>query len=295
MNNTETNKAPQAVELLCNAGLVLEGGGMRGVFTAGVLDYMLDAGIHLPYGVGVSAGACHGLSYMSHQRERARKSTLDIMYTHKYVGLKFWPKQRSILDLDLLYNRLPRQIYPYDYDTYEHNPAIYEIVTTNCLTGEPNYIREKHSEDRILALAKASSSLPFVCPPTEVDGIPMLDGGISDSIPLQRAIDMGHTFNVVVLTRNEGYRSNSNFYRRSAFLYRKYPALRRTLERRREMYNEQISFVEEMERQGKALVIRPQRPLEVSRLCTDTAKMMRLYEEGYNEAKRVFTDFLRNE
>jgi predicted patatin/cPLA2 family phospholipase len=123
----------------------------------------------------------------------------------------------------------------------------------------------------------------------------MLDGGISDSIPLQRAIDMGHTFNVVVLTRNEGYRSNSNFYRRSAFLYRKYPALRRTLERRREMYNEQISFVEEMERHGKALVIRPQRPLEVSRLCTDTAKMMRLYEEGYNEAKRVFTDFLRNE
>ena len=286
-NNTNHNK-----ELLRNAGLVLEGGGMRGVFTAGVLDYMLDAKIYLPYGVGVSAGACHGLSYMSRQRERARKSTLDIMYTRSYVGLKYWRKQRSILDMDFLYNTLPREIYPYDYDTYFANPATYEIVTTNCLTGEPNYFTDKESEDRILTLARATSSLPFICPMCEVDGIPMLDGGISDSIPLQRAIDMGHTFNVVVLTRNKGYRSNSSFYKRTAFCYKKYPALRRTLERRREMYNEQITFVEEQEKLGHVLVIRPERPLEVGRLSSDPEKMMRLYEEGYEVAKRTFEQFL---
>ena len=279
-------------DVLQQAGLVLEGGGTRGVFTAGVLDYLLDAQIYFPYAVGVSAGACHGLSYMSRQRERARKSTLDIMYTHPYVGLRFWRKQRSLLDLDLLYNVLPKKIYPYDYETYFNNPATYEIVTTNCLTGEPNYMTDKESEDRILTLARATSSLPFICPMCEVDGIPMLDGGISDSIPLQRAIDMGHTFNIVVLTRNKGYRSNSSFYKRTAFAYKKYPALRRTLERRREMYNEQITFVEEQERLGRALVIRPERPLEVGRLCSDPEKMMRLYKEGYEVAKRTFEQFL---
>lgn len=276
-----------------NAGLVLEGGGMRGVFTAGVLDYLLDAGIHLPYGVGVSAGACHGLSYMSHQRERARKSTLDIMYTHPYVGLKYWWKQRSILDLDLLYNRLPRQIYPYDYETYFNNPAIYEIVVTNSLTGQAEYIQDKASEDRILSLARASSSLPFVCPMSYVDGIPMVDGGVSDSIPLRRAIEMGHDFNIVVLTRNKGYRSNSSFYRRAAFMYRKFPALKNTLKRRREMYNEQIAFVEEQEALGKVIVIRPERKLEVGRLCKDPEKMQRLYDEGYEVAKRTIEAFLK--
>ena len=280
-------------ELLRNAGLVLEGGGMRGVFTAGVLDYMLDAKIYLPYGVGVSAGACHGLSYMSRQRERARKSTLDILYTRSYVGLKYWRKQRSLLDMDFLYNTLPREIYPYDYDTYFANPATYEIVTTNCLTGEPNYFTDKESEDRILTLARATSSLPYISPMVEVDGVPMLDGGISDSIPLQRAIDCGHVFNVVVLTRNAGFRFNSGFYRRTAFLYRKYPKLRKTLSRRNEMYNSQMELVERLEREGKILVIRPERPLEVGRLCKDTEKMRRLYDEGYEVAKRTFEQFLK--
>jgi predicted patatin/cPLA2 family phospholipase len=231
---------------------------------------------------------------MSGQRGRAKYSNIDLLDKYHYVSLRHLIFKGNIMDFDLLFDEFPNRIIPYDYPAYAACPERYEMVTTSCRTGRACYFEEKNDPERIIDIVRASSSLPFVCPPTEVDGIPMLDGGISDSIPLQRAIDMGHTFNVVVLTRNEGYRSNSNFYRRSAFLYRKYPALRRTLERRREMYNEQISFVEEMERQGKALVIRPQRPLEVSRLCTDTTKMMRLYEEGYNEAKRAFTKFLGN-
>lgn len=269
-------------------GLVLEGGGMRGVFTCGVLDYMMDHDIRFPYAIGVSAGACNGLSYMSRQRGRAKYSNIDLLEKYNYIGLKYLLKKRNIMDFDLLFNDFPEHILPYDYETYFNCPERYEMVTTNCLTGEANYFEEKKDKNRVIDIVRASSSLPFVCPIAYVDGIPMLDGGIVDSIPLQRAIDEGYRNNVVVLTRNRGYRKESKDIKVPSFIYRKYPKIREALSRRCTVYNEQLALVERLEDEGKVTVIRPQKPVSVDRIERDIKKLTDLYEEGYECALREF-------
>ena len=271
-------------------GLVLEGGGMRGVFTCGVLDYLMDNEIWFSYGVGVSAGACNGLSYMSRQRGRAKFSNIDLLDKYHYIGIKhLWSKQ-SILDQELLYEHFPKEILPYDYETYAKNPARFEMVTTNCHTGRACYLEEKYDRKRIIDIAKASSSLPYVCPVAYVDGIPMLDGGIIDSIPVMRAFEQGYEKNVVVLTRNRGYRKKGRDIKIPHFIYKKYPRLRVVLSKRCRVYNEQLELVEKLEDEGRIIVIRPHRPMEVDRIETDIKKLTDLYDEGYACAKKIFEE-----
>ena len=265
-------------------GLVLEGGGMRGVFTCGVLDYLMDHDIRFPYTIGVSAGACNGLSYMSRQRGRAKYSNIDLLEKYHYIGLKHLLKKRNILDFDLLFTEFPEHILPYDYQAYFNSPGRYVMVTTNCLTGEANYFEEKEDKNRVIDIVRASSSLPFVCPIAYVDGIPMLDGGIVDSIPLQRAIDDGYRN----LTRNRGYRKENKDIRVPSFVYRKYPKIREALSRRCAVYNEQLEMVERMEEEGNITVIRPRKPVVVDRIERDIHKLTDLYEEGYECAKQKF-------
>ena len=209
-----------------NTGLVLEGGGMRGVFTSGVLDAFMKHDLYFPYVVAVSAGACNGLSYMSRQPRRARYSNIDMLRKYDYISLKRLLTQGSIFDPNILYERFPNEIVPFDYETYRKNPAVYEIVTTNCLTGRAEYLTEKTDPKRLTAIVKASSSLPYVAQITEVDGVPMLDGGIVDSIPVVRAIDKGYSPNVVILTRNRGFRSSEPDIKVPKFFYGEYPRLR---------------------------------------------------------------------
>ena len=163
-------------------GLVLEGGGMRGVFTSGVLDAFMKHDLEFPYVVAVSAGACNGLSYMSRQPRRARYSNIDMLRKYDYISLKSLLTQGSIFDPNILYERFPNEIVPFDYEAYRNNPAVYEMVTTNCLTGRAEYLSEKEDARRMTAIVKASSSLPYVAQITYVDGIPMLDGGLSDLV-----------------------------------------------------------------------------------------------------------------
>lgn len=271
-------------------GLVLEGGGMRGVFTCGVLDYMMDNAIWFPYAIGVSAGACNGLSYMSRQRGRARFSNIDLLEKYHYIGIKHLWNKHSILDQELLYEHFPQEILPYDYKAYEENPARFEMVTTSCYTGRACYLEEKHDSHRIINIAKASSSLPYVCPIAYVDGEPMLDGGIVDSIPVMRAIEQGYEQNVVVLTRNRGYRKKGKDIKIPKFIYKSYPRLRVVLSKRCRTYNEQLELVERLEDEGRIVVIRPDKPLEVDRIETDIKKLMDLYEEGYACAKVLFEE-----
>jgi predicted patatin/cPLA2 family phospholipase len=270
-------------------GLVLEGGGMRGVFTCGVLDFMLDHQIEFSYGVGVSAGACHGLSYMSRQRGRARYSNIEMLEKYHYIGVKHLWTQHSILNLDLLYKQFPDVIVPFDYPTCFANPMRFEMVTTNCRTGRACYLEERNDAQRLVTVAKASSSLPYVCPITYVDGVPMLDGGIVDSIPVLRAFEQGCSRAVVVLTRNRGFRTTEKDVRLPSFIYRKFPHLRVVLSHRCQYYNEQLELVERLEDEGKILAIRPQRPMEVGRIERDTKKLNALYEEGYQEAEKILT------
>ena len=262
-------------------GLVLEGGGMRGVFTCGVLDSFMDRGIRFPYTIGVSAGACNGLSYMSGQRGRAKYSNIDLLEKYQYIGLKYLLKKRNIMDFDLLFQEFPEHILPYDYESYFSSPERYEMVTTNCVTGEANYFEEKQDKGRVIDIVRASSSLPFVCPIAYVDDVPMLDGGIVDSIPLMRARNEGFTHNVVVLTRNRGYRKEAKDIHIPSFLYRKYPKMREALSCRCRVYNEQLEMVERMEEAGEITVIRPQKPVMVDRIERDIRKLTDLYEEGY--------------
>ena len=274
-------------ELTDKSALILEGGGMRGVFTCGVLDNFMERGIKFPFTIGVSAGACNGLSYMSGQKGRARYSNIDLLEKYRYVGFKYLITKRNIMDFDLLFHTFPEQIIPYDYEALAKCPQDFEMVTTSCRTGKACYFNEKNDPKRIIDIVKASSSLPYVCPISYVDGEPMVDGGVADSIPICRAIDKGFDKNVVVLTRNKGYRKPMKEDSVPFFFYRKYPQLRRAIAARNLVYNSQLDLVEKLEKEGKVLVIRPIESVKVSRIEKDTKKLLELYNEGYRIADAI--------
>lgn len=278
------------IKNLQNTGLVLEGGGLRGVFTCGVLDCFMDHGIRFPFTVGVSAGACNGLSYMSGQRGRAKASNIDLMEKHHYIGFRYLLTQRCIMDFKLLFEDFPERIIPYDYDAYFSNPDRFIMVTTNCLTGKAEYLEEKSSSKRVMEIVRASSSLPFVSPITYVDGTPMLDGGISDSIPVEYAMKQGYDKLVVILTRNKGYRKKASKMRVAKAFYRKYPGLQKALSERNSTYNKTMDLIDHLEQEDKIIVIRPLRPIEVGRMEKDTSKLTDLYQEGYEIARKLITE-----
>ena len=282
MANTTHNLTPRS-------GLVLEGGGMRGVFTCGVLDSLMDRGIRFPYAIGVSAGACNGLSYMSGQRGRAKFSNIDLLEKHRYIGFRHLLTKGNIMDFDLLFHEFPERIVPYDYEAYERNDARFEMVTTDCRTGKACYLSDKRDPKRIIDIVKASSSLPYVMPISYVDGVPMLDGGISDSIPVRHAMELGYDNIVVVLTRNKGYRKSEKQFV-PWWAYRKYPALREMIRTRNQRYNSDMELIERLETEGRIIVIRPERPIAVGRMERNTQRLLDLYNEGYEIASNI--DFI---
>ena len=270
-----------------HTALVLEGGGMRGVFTSGVLDWMIDHGITFPYLVGVSAGSSNALSYASHQRGRGKYIFADLQAERHYLGLRNLWRHHSIMDMDLLYHELPESLWPYDYAAYRANPMRVESVATDCLTGQAVYLEEKEDPARIIDIVRASSSLPFACPVAYVDGHPMLDGGIADSIPLQRALDQGFEHAIVVLTRDRDYRKREEPSHLPPFIYARYPKLREALRTRGARYNAQVALVERFEREGRITIIRPDHPVDVARIETNMDKMNALYQHGFEVAERV--------
>jgi len=290
-----------------NMGLVLEGGGMRGIFTIGVLDALMDAHIEFPYVIGVSAGACNGCSYITKQRGRARFSNISMLkqYGNEYLGVKMLIKTGNIFNTRLLYDYLPNRIWPFDYNRFFNTKTEFEMVTTNLLTGKAEYL-SNHLEDfsRLsnieaqqlsMDIILASSSLPYVSKNVYVRGVPMLDGGIVDSIPVERAMSKGFKKNFVVLTRNKGYRKemkpsslSSKFM--SAFdymMYRKYPHFREALQQRSVLYNNQLEQIEKLEDEGRIVVVRPEKPIEVDRIERNPERLQRLYDEGYSLAQRT--------
>ena len=268
-----------------NTGLILEGGGMRGVFTSGVLDAFMKYKLYFHYTVAVSAGACNGLSYASRQPRRARISNIDMLAKYNYIGLRHLVTQGCIFDPELLYHRFPYELIPFDYDEYFRNCRNgyqFEIVVTNCQTGFAEYLEEKSGNSlRLNNLARASSSLPYVSKIINIDDKYFLDGGIVDSIPILRSIETGHTTNVVISTRNKGWRDNDSDHKQPKFIYRNYPRLRVALSRRVEVYNRQLDLLDDLEEQGKVIVIRPQKPIVVGRMEKDIDKLENLYEEGF--------------
>ena len=269
---------------------------MRGVFTSGVLDAFMKYKLYFHYIVAVSAGACNGLSYASRQPRRARISNIDMLAKYDYIGLRHLVTQGCIFDPDLLYHRFPYELIPFDYEEYFHNCRngdIFEMVVTNCQTGFAEYLSESSGDThRLNALARASSSLPYVSKIVEVDGKELLDGGIVDSIPILRSIETGHETNVVISTRNKGWRDTGRDHKQPKFIYRNYPRLRVALSRRIEAYNRQLDLVDELEAQGKILVIRPVEPIVVGRMEKDVDKLEHLYEEGFRLGEQFVKEHL---
>lgn len=266
---------------------------MRGVFTSGVLDAFMKHGLYFNYVVAVSAGACNGMSYVSRQPRRARISNIDYLVRYDYIGLRHLVTQGCLFDTKLLYDKFPNQYIPFDFDTFFNSETEFEMVTTNCRTGLSEYLSERSDRQRALDVVRASSSLPYVSKIVMVDGEPMLDGGIIDSVPVERAMAKGHPFNVLVLTRNKGYRNTGRDRKIPRFIYRNYPRLRLALSHRIKAYNDQLDLIDRLEEEGRVVCIRPEKPLEVGRIEKDANKLERLYEEGFALGERFCKQYMK--
>ncbi|WP_042355401.1 patatin-like phospholipase family protein [Bacillus rubiinfantis] len=268
-------------------GLVLEGGGMRGVYTAGVLEYFLEQEIFFPYVIGVSAGACNAASYLSKQKGRNKQVTIGYASDPRYISWGNFFRHRQFFGMDFIFNEIPNKYVPYHYDVFYQNEAEFVVGTTDCITGEPVYFNKQNYRKELLTVLRASSSLPFVAPEVHFQNKILLDGGISDPIPIKKAQSDGFNKNIVILTRNPGYRKKpSKFY---SIVKRKYPhyqGLQNALRNRYTIYNETLDYLEEEEKHEKVLLIRPTQPLTVGRMERNPAKLEVLYNQGYLDAKQ---------
>lgn len=269
------------------AALVLEGGGTRGVFTAGVLDYLMEKEVKFPYVIGVSAGACNAIDYVSKQIGRTKDCTIIQDRKNRYIGTKDALKKGYLFDMDRLFDEYPNRLFPFDFDTYFASDIQCEVVVTKCLTGEAMYLSEKQDKERLLTICRASSSIPLISPVVDVDGIPCVDGGVADSVPLIHSMKLGHQKNVVVLTRNKGYRKKAPG--KSRLLYtaalKKYPNLLNALLNRYRNYNRVMELVEKWEEEGHIFVIRPEVE-PVSRTEQNVEKLTEFYDHGYQLMKQ---------
>lgn len=271
------------------ATMVLEGGATRGVFTSGALDYLMEKDLYTSHVIGVSAGSCNGVDYVSKQLGRTRDCMIHKEKEYNYYyGFRKFIKEKSILDMDMVFDKYPNELFPFDYDTYFASEMMCEMVVTNCVTGRAEYLTEKEDRKRLMRICRASSSMPLVSPMVNIDGIPYLDGGLSDSIPIQRAMETGNDKIVVILTRNPGYRKKmtsktmAKLYQNA---YRKYPNLVRTTIRRNFEYNKVMQMIERLEAEGKLYIFRPLIPT-VSRLEKDYDTLMNFYQHGYELMKK---------
>lgn len=271
-----------------SVGLVLEGGGMRGVYTGGVLQYLMEQNIYLPYVVGVSAGACNGSSYVSKQLNRNKVVTIDYITHPDYLSAKNLVKKGSLFDMDFIFNELPMNLAPFDFGVFRSSEQKFVMGVTDCETGEPMYFEKSDlTDEELLTVMRASSSLPYMAPIIHFRDKHLLDGGVSDPIPIRKSEMDGNEKNIVILTRNKGYQKKKS---RAGWLmkrtYRQDQGIVQGMLKRHQKYNDTVAYVEEQEKLGNTFVIRPSEPLEVDRIEKNPEKLQSLYNLGYEDAKR---------
>jgi predicted patatin/cPLA2 family phospholipase len=273
-------------------GLILEGGGMRGIYTAGVLDFLIEKNIEVDIVIGVSAGSCHACSYLSKQYKRAFNATVDYLDDKNYLSFNNLIKTGSIFGMDFMFNTIPNELNIYDYDTFNKSKTKFIAVSTNCETGKPEYFELTDLKKEIIYI-QASCSIPMFANIVEVDNYKLVDGGVSDSIPIQYALNQGYKKNIVVLTRDSTYlKSKNKFTSVIKRKYKKYPKLITAIENRHLNYNKSLEIVNNLSQSGNALVIRPNSPVKVSQVEKNVDKLTALYEQGYNDAKNSFSKIL---
>lgn len=277
-------------------GLILEGGGMRGAFTAGVLDAFIENNIEFDNCIGVSAGACHACSYLSKQHKRAFNTNVDYLKDKRYCSLYSLIKTGDLFGAEFIYDEIPNKLNKFDYETFDKRKTKFEVVVTNCKSGKPEYVEIKDIKKDIIYV-RASSSLPFVSRMVKINNKEFLDGGLTDSVPLTYYLKNKIDKVVVVLTRPYGYRKNKSKYTRLIKkVYKKYPNLQKALGERYIKYNETMDKIDSLEKEGKIYVIRPSKKLDIGRIEKSREKLDAAYKEGYNIAKdnlKHLTDFLK--
>ncbi len=273
--------------MFINKGLVLEGGGMRGLYTCGVLDRLLEEDFEFRSVYGVSAGACHACSYVSKQHGRAFRAGTKYLNEKDYCSIHSLITTGDLFGVDLLYNKIPNELEPFDYETFEKRKSKLFVVVFNCETGKTEY-KELTEMHRDIIWVRASASLPLLSRMVEVDGKKYLDGGTGDSIPLKASIDEGNRKNLVILTQHRQFRKQpSSNYKIGKIKYHKYPHLVEAMRDRHIMYNAQLDFVAEEEEKGNCLVIAPKEPMVVKRIEKDVEKLTKLYEQGYADCDEM--------
>jgi len=272
--------------VLNQVGLVLEGGGMRGVYTAGVLEYFLENQLFFPYVIGVSAGACNAASYLSKQKGRNKTVTIEYAADPRYISWRNYFRNRQFFGMDFIFDEIPNKHVPYHYDVFYNSPSEFVVGTTDCKTGDPVYYKKQDYQNDLLTVLRASSSLPFIAPEITYKDKILLDGGISDPIPIKKAQRDGFVKNIVILTRNKGYEKKpSKFHFLVNRKYPEYKGLQAALRNRYRIYNETVSYLEQEEKNGNVLILRPNEPLKVGRMERNPQRLAELYHQGYEDAK----------
>ena len=279
-------------------GLVLEGGGMRGLFSEGFIDVMQEHGITVDGMIGVSAGALFGCNFKSHQPGRGLRYNVRFKDDPRYMGWKSFLRTGNFVNAEFAYHTMPMELDVFDIEAFEADPTVFYLVCTDIETGKPVYRKIDHVEDATLEWFRATGSMPIVSTPVEIEGRKLLDGGMIDCIPLQYFQSIGYGRNVVILTRPKGYRKTPSkitpFFR---LFYPKYPKVAECMQRRHEMYNTELAYIEEQAQKGNILAIYPDHPLDIGRTELNEEKLRAIYQHGREKATSMLTDvknFLKN-
>lgn len=266
-------------------GLVLEGGGMRGLYTSGVIDVMLDHGFEPDVVCGTSAGVTFGVNLLSKQRGRVLRYNKRFVGDRRYISLHSWLTTGNMINKDFAYGLLPRELDPFDEETFEKSKAEFYATITNMRTGQAEYVRITDTWKQ-MDVIRASASLPIICQPVEWQGEKYLDGGLADNIPLDKCLELGCDKVIIVLTRPIDYVRNDHIAPLCRLAFPRYKALLRTIEQRNDQYNARIQQIRKLEQEGKLFIIRPSEDRPVGRLEKDPEKLKALHALGVQDAQK---------
>ncbi len=272
-------------------GLILEGGGMRGVYTSGVLRFFMDRRLYLPYVIGVSMGACNGANYTARQPERNRIVNIRFVNDRRFISFRRLLTERELFGTKFIFDEIPNHLVPFDFETFRRSKQRCIITATDCHTGEAVYYDKDEIGDGVLKILQAGCALPLVQKPVHYKGRVLMDGGIADSAPLHKSIADGNRRHVIILTQPQGYRKKRS--RAVGLLRRCYPeykGLCNAFAVRHEKYNATIARIEQLQKKGEIFVIRPLRPLGVKRAERNQAKLYAAYDRGYADAANCYDD-----
>lgn len=278
---------------MVEAGLILEGGALRGVYTSAILDVFLDKGLHFSDVFAVSAGSTNALSYISKQKGRNVNINIKYVNDKRYLSLRNFLKDRSIFGFDFIFHDIAEKLEPFDFDAFDNSGQRLIAVASNCKTGKGVYFDKYNCNDLYLACI-ASCSMPYLAPIVHVNNIPCLDGGISDAIPIRKSIEEGNKKNVLILTRHKDYRKKTSKeqIKIAKRLYRYYPNLVKALITKSDRYNETLEYINRLEKEEKIYVIRPKKPVTISRTEKNIDKLKSLYIQGYIQALEEYDKVL---